>query len=109
MTRGAFYRTRRSPAWNGDGLTVKCRCRVAFERWVTPNDAEEDLFRLTATELVEVSCHNPEEMRAALTVIVIRVNAHALTWLLYRPFSSLTPSRPLRNLKVARQPLPKLT
>jgi len=48
MTRGAFTGDATEPAWNGDGLTVKCRCRVAFERWVTPNDAEEDLFRLTA-------------------------------------------------------------
>jgi hypothetical protein len=35
---------RRSPAWNGYLLTVSCPCGVAFERWVTPWDAELDLL-----------------------------------------------------------------
>jgi hypothetical protein len=31
------------PAWNGYRLTVACACSVVFERWVTPEDAEDDL------------------------------------------------------------------
>jgi hypothetical protein len=33
------------PAWNGYLRTVSGSCGVAFERWVTPLDAEVDLFR----------------------------------------------------------------
>ena len=37
---------------NGYRLTVACVCSVTFERWVLPQDAEEDLLRsrLTAFE-----------------------------------------------------------
>jgi hypothetical protein len=31
------------PTWNGYLLTVACPCGVAFERWVTPEDADADL------------------------------------------------------------------
>jgi len=34
------------PAWNGYLLTVACPCGVAFERWVTPEDADADLVRI---------------------------------------------------------------
>ena len=34
------------PAWNGYLLTVACACGVVFKRWVTPQDADEDLVRL---------------------------------------------------------------
>ena len=33
------------PAWNGYLLAVTCPCGVVFERWVTPEDAQEDLVR----------------------------------------------------------------
>jgi len=33
------------PAWSGYLLTVACSCGVAFERWVTPWDAELDLLQ----------------------------------------------------------------
>ena len=33
------------PVWNGYLLTVACPCRVVFERWVTPLDAELELSR----------------------------------------------------------------
>jgi hypothetical protein len=33
------------PARNGYLLTVACSCGVAFERWITPMDAELDLLR----------------------------------------------------------------
>jgi hypothetical protein len=37
------------PAWNGYRLTVACACGVVFERWVTPEDADDDLiFRLAS-------------------------------------------------------------
>jgi hypothetical protein len=29
-----------SPEWSGYLLSVACACRVVFERWVTPEDAE---------------------------------------------------------------------
>ena len=32
------------PAWNGYLLTVTCPCRVVFERWVMPVDAELDML-----------------------------------------------------------------
>jgi len=32
------------PALNGYRLTVACPCRVVFERWVTPEDAELDFL-----------------------------------------------------------------
>ena len=35
-----------TPAWNGYLLTVTCLCGVVFERWVTPEDADADLFCL---------------------------------------------------------------
>jgi hypothetical protein len=34
------------PAWNGYLLTVACLCEVVFGRWVTPEDADLELFRL---------------------------------------------------------------
>ena len=34
-------------AWNGYLLTVACPCRVVFERWVTPEDARDDLLCVT--------------------------------------------------------------
>ena len=34
------------PASNSYRLTVACACGVVFERWVTPQDADEDLVRL---------------------------------------------------------------
>ena len=43
MTGGAT-----EPAWNGYLLTVACPCGVVFERWVTPEDADDDLFRLAS-------------------------------------------------------------
>ena len=36
------------PGWNGYLLTVACGCGVAFERWVTPEDASVDLLRVAA-------------------------------------------------------------
>jgi len=36
------------PAWNGYLLTVACPCGVVFERWVTPEDADDGLFRLAS-------------------------------------------------------------
>jgi len=36
------------PTWNGYRLTVACPCGVVFERWVTPEDADDDLFRLAS-------------------------------------------------------------
>jgi hypothetical protein len=37
-----------APAWNGYLLTVACPCGVVFERGVTPEDADDDLFRLAS-------------------------------------------------------------
>jgi hypothetical protein len=31
---------------NGSGLEIACPCGVTFERWVTPEDAAEDLAML---------------------------------------------------------------
>jgi hypothetical protein len=36
------------PTSNGYRLTVTCACGVVFERWVTAEDADEDLFRLAS-------------------------------------------------------------
>ena len=36
------------PAWNGYLLTVACRCGVVLGRWVTPEDADLELFRLAS-------------------------------------------------------------
>ena len=36
------------PAWNGYLLTVACPCGVVFERWVTPEAADADLFHLAS-------------------------------------------------------------
>jgi hypothetical protein len=36
------------PAPNGYRLTVACACGVVFERWVTPEYAADDLFRLAS-------------------------------------------------------------
>jgi hypothetical protein len=36
------------PAWNGNLLSVACPCGVVFERWVTPKEADADLFRLAS-------------------------------------------------------------
>jgi len=33
------------PAWNGYLRAITCPCRVVFERWITPLDAELDLLR----------------------------------------------------------------
>ena len=33
------------PVGNGYLLTVACSCGVAFERWITPMDAQLDLLR----------------------------------------------------------------
>jgi hypothetical protein len=34
------------PAWNGYLLSVRCSCGVTFERWITPQHADQDLRRL---------------------------------------------------------------
>jgi hypothetical protein len=34
------------PASNGYRLTVACACGVVFERWVTQEDADEDLLHV---------------------------------------------------------------
>ena len=34
------------PVWNDYLVTIACSCGVAFERWITPEDAELDLLRL---------------------------------------------------------------
>jgi hypothetical protein len=36
------------PASNGYRLTVVCACGVVFERWVTRQNADEDLVRLAS-------------------------------------------------------------
>jgi hypothetical protein len=36
------------PASNGYRLTVACVCGVVFERWVTSEDADDDLSRLAS-------------------------------------------------------------
>jgi hypothetical protein len=36
------------PAWNGYMLTVACPCGVVLRRWVTPEDADLELFRLAS-------------------------------------------------------------
>jgi len=36
------------PASNGYRLTVACACGVVFERWVTPQNADEDLVSLVS-------------------------------------------------------------
>jgi hypothetical protein len=36
------------PAWNGYLLTMACPCGVVFGRWVTPEDADLELFRLAS-------------------------------------------------------------
>jgi hypothetical protein len=36
------------PTPSGNRLTVACACGVVFERWVTPEDADDDLFRLAS-------------------------------------------------------------
>jgi len=36
------------PAENGYLLTVACPCGVVFERWVTPEAADADLFHLAS-------------------------------------------------------------
>jgi hypothetical protein len=33
------------PTPSGDSIRVKCGCGVEFTRWVTPDDADEDLLR----------------------------------------------------------------
>jgi len=47
-THGAMTGDATEPAWNGYLLTVTCPCGVVFERWVTPEDADDDLFRLAS-------------------------------------------------------------
>lgn len=42
---GKLTGTATEPAWNGHLLTVACPCGVTFERWVTPEEAGEDLLR----------------------------------------------------------------
>jgi len=37
-----------TPAWNRYLLTVMCPCGVVFKRWITPQNAEEDLVRLAS-------------------------------------------------------------
>jgi hypothetical protein len=49
---GGSYRARSgrsggTGAWNGYLLTVTCPCGVTFERWVTPEEADADLLRLS--------------------------------------------------------------
>jgi hypothetical protein len=34
------------PEWNGYLLSVRCYCGVTFERWITPQAADQDLRRL---------------------------------------------------------------
>ena len=36
------------PASHGYRLTVACACGVVFERWVTPDDADEDMIRVVS-------------------------------------------------------------
>jgi hypothetical protein len=36
------------PASNGYRLMVACACGVVFERWVTPEDAHDDLLRVAS-------------------------------------------------------------
>jgi len=36
-----------APAWNGYLIIVACPCGVVFERWVTPEEADVDLLRLS--------------------------------------------------------------
>jgi hypothetical protein len=43
---GALTADATEPTWNGYRLTVACPCGVAFERWITPEDADLDLLRL---------------------------------------------------------------
>ena len=44
---GALTADATEPAWNGYLLTVACPCGVVFERWVTPEEADADLLRLS--------------------------------------------------------------
>jgi hypothetical protein len=50
------------PAWNGYLLTVACPSAVVFGRWITPQEADADLFRLAGAELARTSdpptCHD---------------------------------------------------
>jgi len=36
------------PVSNGYRLMVACACGVVFERWITPQNADEDLVRLAS-------------------------------------------------------------
>ena len=36
-----------TPAWNGYLLSVACSCGIVFERWVTLQDADQDLLCLS--------------------------------------------------------------
>jgi len=41
---GTLRATATNPASNGYTVTVACSCGVVFQRWVLPQDAEEDLL-----------------------------------------------------------------
>jgi hypothetical protein len=41
---GALTADATKPPQNGYRLTVACSCGVAFERWITPEDADADLI-----------------------------------------------------------------
>jgi hypothetical protein len=47
-SHGGITRDATPPAWNGYLLTVTCFCGVVFERWVTPEEAQEDLLRVVS-------------------------------------------------------------
>ena len=44
-TCGTLTGSATEPAWNGYLVTVACSCGVASQRWVTPEEAGEDLLR----------------------------------------------------------------
>src|SRR5262249_16637171 len=43
-SHGTLTANATEPAWNGYLLTVACLCRVVFQQWVTPEDADRDLI-----------------------------------------------------------------
>ena len=50
-SHGSLTANATKPAWNGYLLAAACPCGVVFERWVTPQDADDDLISWSAVEV----------------------------------------------------------
>jgi hypothetical protein len=64
---GALTADATEHVWNGYLLMVACPCGVVFERWVTPEDADADLVRITRLNCRASHCC--EQVSGRLTVV----------------------------------------